>query len=74
MIGFSTIAPEASALVPVLTHTFVATVLSWVDFVLYKASRDPRTSKADAVVLDLVFGLLTVAVVIVWFGVFLRLW
>ena len=74
MIWFSTIVPEASALVAAAAQTFVAAVLSWVDFVLYRASRNPRTSKADAVVLDLVFGLLTVVVVVIWFGAFLRLW
>jgi hypothetical protein len=51
-----------------------STMLSWIDLALYRASRDPRTSKADAVLLDLIFGLLTVSVVVIWFGVFLKLW
>ena len=71
---FPAIMQEASVLLPVLAQAFVATTLSWIDLVLYKASRDPRTSKADAVLLDLIFGLLTVSVVVIWFGVFLRLW
>ncbi len=74
MIGFSTIVPKASVFVPVLEQTFVAAILSWVDWALYRASRDSRTSRADAVLLDLIFGLLTVAVVVICFSVFLRLW
>ena len=54
-------------------QVFVAAVLSWIDLNLYKTSRDPGTTPGDAVLLNLWLGLVTVAVVVLWFGAALRL-
>ncbi len=54
-------------------QVFVAAVLSWIDLNLYETSRDPRTPPGDAVLLNLWLGLVTVAVVVLWFGAALRL-
>ena len=54
-------------------QVFVAAVLSWIDLNLYKTSQDPKTPPGDAVLLDLWLGLVTVAVIVLWFGAALRL-
>lgn len=45
-------------------------LLSWIDLTLYKTSQNAATHKADAVLLELGFGLLTVAVMVLWIGIF----
>jgi hypothetical protein len=70
MNGLSAIISEASAFVPVLADILVAVLLSWIDLNLYKTSQSTATHKADAVLLELGFGLLTVAVMVLWIGIF----
>jgi hypothetical protein len=73
MNGVSTIILGDSAFVPVLADILVAVLLSWIDLTLYKTSQNAATHKADAVVLELGFGLLTVAVLVLWLGIFLEI-
>ena len=48
----------------VLAQTFVVVVLAWIGHALHKASRDPKTPRGDAVLLDLGFGLGTVVILV----------
>jgi hypothetical protein len=73
MNSVSTIIPGVSAFVPVLGDILVAVLLSWIDLTLYKTSQNAATHKADAVLLELGFGLLTVAVLVLWLGIFLEI-
>jgi hypothetical protein len=70
MNGLSAIISETSAFVPVLADILVAVLLSWIDLTLYKTSQSTATHKANAVLLELGFGLLTVAVMVLWIGIF----
>jgi hypothetical protein len=70
MNGLSAIISEPSAFVPVLADILAAVLLSWIDLTLYKTSQNTATHKADAVLLELGFGLLTVAVMVLWIGIF----
>lgn len=70
MNGLSAIISETSAFVPVLADILVAVLLSWIDLTLYETSQSAATHKADAVLLELGFGLLTVAVMVLWIGIF----
>jgi hypothetical protein len=40
-----------------LAQLLAAVVLTWIGYELYKASRDPRTHRGDAVLLELGLGL-----------------
>ena len=48
----------------VLAQVFVIAVLVWIGHALHKASRDPKTPRGDAVLLDLGFGLGTVLILV----------
>lgn len=56
-----------------LAHLLVAAVLAWIGYALYKASRDPRTHRGDAVLLDLGLGLDAVVVVVLTLNASLRI-
>jgi hypothetical protein len=73
MNGVSTIKLGDSAFVPVLANILVAVLLSWIDLTLYKTSQKAAAHKADAVLLELGFGLLTVAVLVLWLDTFLEI-
>ena len=62
------IIPGVSAFVPMLGDVLVAVLLSWIDLILYHTSQNAATHKADAMLLELGFGLLTVAVLVLWLG------
>ena len=47
-----------------LAQDVVVAVLVRIGYALHKASRDPKTSRGDAVLLDLGFGLNAVAVLV----------
>ncbi len=72
MNGISAITPGISASVPVLADILVAVLLSWIDLTLYKTSQNAATHKANAMLLELGFGLLTVAVMVLWLGIVLE--
>jgi hypothetical protein len=73
MNGFSALIPGISASVPVLAEILVAVLLSWIDLTLYRTSQNAATHKADAMLLELGFGLLTVVVMVLWFGIVLEI-
>jgi hypothetical protein len=73
MNGFSAIILRISASAPVLAHILVAVLLSWIDLTLYKTSQNAATHKADAMLLELGFGLLAVAVIVLWLGIVLEI-
>ena len=73
MNGFSAIIPGIFASVPVLADILVAVLLSWIDLTLYRTSQNAATHKADAMLLELGFGLLTVVVMVLWFGLVLEI-
>jgi hypothetical protein len=73
MNGFSVLIPGLSASVPVLAEILVAVLLSWIDLTLYRTSQNAATHKADAMLLELGFGLLTIAVMILWLGIVLEI-
>jgi hypothetical protein len=73
MNGFSAIIPGISASVPVPADILVAVLLSWIDLTLYKTSQNAATHKADAMLLELGFGLLTVAVMVLWLDIVLEI-
>jgi hypothetical protein len=73
MNGSSANIPGISASVPVLADILVAVLLSWIDLTLYKTSKNAATHKADAMLLELGFGLLTVAVMVLWLGIVLEI-
>ena len=58
---------------PVLANILVAVPLSWIDLTLYKTSQNAATHKADAMLLELGFGLLAVAVMVLWLGIVLEI-
>ena len=72
MNGFSVLIPGLSASVPVLAEILVAVLLSWIDLTLYRTSQNAATHKADAMLLELGFGLLTIAVMVLWLGIVLE--
>ena len=73
MNGFSALIPGISASMPVLADILVAVLLSWIDLTLYRTSQNAATHKADAMLLELGFGLLTVVVMVLWFGLVLEI-
>ena len=74
MNGFTAaITPGISASMPVLADILVAVLLSWIDVTLYRTSQNAATHKADAMLLELGFGLLTVVVMVLWFGLVLEI-
>ena len=54
-------------------QVFAAAVLSWIGLNLYKTSHDPQTPPGEAVLVDLWLGLVTVAAVVLWFGIAARI-
>ena len=72
MNGFSALIPGISASMPVLADILVAVLLSWIDLTLYRTSQNDATHKADAMLLELGFGLLTIAVMVLWLGIVLE--
>ena len=48
----------------ILAQIFVVVVLAWIGHAIHKASRDPRTARGDAVLLDLGFGLGAVMILV----------
>jgi hypothetical protein len=56
----------------VLADILVAVLLSWIDLTLYKTSQNAATHKANATPLELGFGLLTIAVMLLWLGIVLE--
>ena len=73
MNGFSALIPGISASVPVLADILDAVLLSWIDLTLYRTSQNAATHKADAMLLELGFGLLTIAVMVLCLGVVLEI-
>jgi hypothetical protein len=73
MNGLSAIIAGISASVPVLADILVAVLLSWIDLTLYKTSQNTAIHKADAMMLELGFGLLTVAVMVFWLVIVLEI-
>ena len=73
MNGFSALISGISASVPVLADILVAVLLSWIDLILYRTSQNAATHKADAMLLELGFGLLTIAVMVLWLGIVLEI-
>ena len=74
MNGFTAaITPGISASVPVLADILVALLLSWIDLTLYRTSQNAATHKADAMLLELGFGLLTIAVMVLWLDIVLEI-
>jgi hypothetical protein len=74
MNGFTAaITPGISASMPVLADILVAVLLSWIDLTLYRTSQNAATHKADAMLLELGFGLLTIAVMVLWLGIVLEI-
>jgi hypothetical protein len=72
MNGFSAIIPGISASVPALADIPVAVLLSWIDQTLYNTSQYAATHKPNAMLLELGFGLLTVAVMVLRLGIVLE--
>lgn len=50
-----------------------ALLLTVIGLTLHRASRDPRTQKSDAVLVDLCLGLVTVTAVMFWLVTFLQM-
>ena len=73
MNGFSAIILRISASVPVLADILVAVLLSWIDLTLYRTSQNAATHKADAMLLELGFGILTIAAMVLWLGIVLEI-
>ena len=73
MNGFSALISGISASVPVLADILVAVLLSCIDLTLYRTSQNAATHKADAMLLELGFGLLTIAVMVLWLGIVLEI-
>ena len=57
----------------VAAQALVAVVLSWICIELYRGTRNPRTQRGDALMLDLGLGLATVAAAVLWFSVSLQI-
>ncbi len=62
--------PNIPAAVVTVAELLVAAVLSWIGPTIYKVSRNPKTTPADGVILDL--GLVTVAAAVLWFSASVR--
>jgi hypothetical protein len=60
-------------LLPALAKTFAAGLLTWVGLCLFRAVRNPRTPRGDAVLLDLGLGLVAVAATVLWVSVLLEI-
>ena len=73
MNDFSAIISGISASAPVLADILVAVLLSWIDLTLYRTSQNAATHKADAMLLELGFGLLAIAVMVLWLGIVLEI-
>jgi hypothetical protein len=58
--------PNIPAAVVTAAELLVAAVLSWIGLTIYRVSRNPKTTPADGVILDL--GFVAVAAVL-WFSV-----
>ena len=59
--------PAIPAVPPVATaELLAAATLSWIGFNIHRTLRDPRTSPAEGVMLDLGLGLITVAAAVLW--------
>ena len=56
-----------------LADILVAVLLSWIDLTLYRTSQNAATHKADAMLLELGFGLLTIGVMVLWLGIVLEI-
>lgn len=56
---------------PGLAYVWPALLLTVIGLVLRRASRNPRTPRGDAVVLDLGYGLVVVTATVLWLHVFL---
>lgn len=56
-----------------LAQVVLVVVLGWIVYALYKASRDPRTDRGDAVLLDLSLGLSAVTVLVLVLNALMRL-
>jgi hypothetical protein len=56
---------------PELYYAWPALLLTVIGLFLRRVSRNPKTSRGDAVLLDLCFGLVAVTALILWLQVFL---
>jgi hypothetical protein len=59
-------------LIPAAAELFVAVVLGWIGLNIHKASRDPKTSPADGVLLDLSLGLVAVTALVLFVSASLK--
>lgn len=53
-----------------VAHAWPALVLTAIALVLLRASRDPKTPRGDAVLVDLCLGLVAVGASVLWLRVF----
>jgi hypothetical protein len=67
MLAVPIIPPLAGA------ELFVAAVLSWIGFNIYRTSRDPKTPPAEGVLLDLGLGLVAVTAAVFLLSASLRI-
>ncbi len=56
---------------PGLSYAWPALLLTLIGLFLRRASRNPKTSRGDAVLLDLCFGLVVVTTLVLWLQIFL---
>lgn len=56
---------------PWLAYAWPALLFTLVGLALHRASRDPKTPRGDAVLVDLCLGLVIVTASVLWFQVFL---
>ncbi len=61
-----------AAVPPADAELFVAAVLSWIGLNIYKTSRDPNTSPANSMLLDLSLGLVAVTALVFFFSATLK--
>ncbi len=57
----------------VAAEIFVATTFSWICFNIHKTLRDPKTPRAEGVLLDLRLGLVAVTAVVFWLSASVRI-
>ena len=64
--------PNIPVVVVTAAELLVAAVLSWIGLTTYRVSRNPKTTPADGVMLDLGLGFVAVAAAVLWFSVSLK--
>ena len=59
--------------ISVAAQVLIAVVLSWICIELYRGARKPGAQRADALMLDLGLGPVSVAAAVLWFSVSLQI-